>query len=80
MIERAEQAISAIGFRVCRVRHHDDLARVEIGRDELSKALEPEISSAIERELKAIGYAKVLIDPQGYRRGSLNERLRVLVS
>jgi pyridinium-3,5-biscarboxylic acid mononucleotide sulfurtransferase len=80
MIEQAEQAISAIGFRVCRVRHHDDLARVEIGPDELSRALEPEMSSAIERELKAIGYARVLIDPQGYRRGSLNERLRVLVS
>jgi uncharacterized protein len=80
MIERAEQAIVAIGFRVCRVRHHDELARVEIGRDELSRALEPEMSSAIERELKAIGYARVLIDPQGYRRGSLNERLRLLVS
>ena len=80
MIEQAEQAISAIGFRVCRVRHHEDLARVEIGRDELSRALEPEVSSAIERELKSIGYAKVLIDPRGYRRGSLNERLRVLVS
>jgi uncharacterized protein len=80
MIERAEQAISAIGFRVCRVRHHDELARVEIGADELSRALEPEMSAAIERELKAIGYADVLIDPQGYRRGSLNERLRVLVS
>jgi len=80
MIERAEQALASIGFRVCRVRHHDDLARVEIGRDELSRALEPEIASAIERELKNIGYAKVLIDPQGYRRGSLNERLRLLVS
>ena len=80
MIERAEQALSSIGFRVCRVRHHGELARVEIGRDELSKALAPETSSTIERELKKIGYAKVVIDPQGYRRGSLNERLRLLVS
>jgi uncharacterized protein len=79
MIERAERAIAAIGFRVCRVRHHDELARVEIGRDELSRALEPEMSSAIERELKAIGYENVLIDPQGYRRGSLNEGLRLRV-
>jgi uncharacterized protein len=80
MIEQAEQALALLGFRVCRVRHHDDLARVEIGRDELSRAFEPEVASAIERELKNIGYVKVLIDPQGYRRGSLNERLRLLVS
>ena len=80
MIERAEQALASMGFRVCRVRHYDTLARVEIGRDELPRALEPEISFAIERELMKIGYANVVIDPQGYRRGSLNERLRVLVS
>jgi pyridinium-3,5-biscarboxylic acid mononucleotide sulfurtransferase len=80
MIERAEQALASMGFRVCRVRHYDTVARVEIGRDELPRALEADISSAIERELMKIGYVKVVIDPQGYRRGSLNERLRVLVS
>ena len=42
-IERAEQALRALGFRVFRVRHHDDLARVEIARDEMARALEPEI-------------------------------------
>lgn len=40
-IERAEQAVRALGFRVFRVRHHDELARVEIARDEMSRALEP---------------------------------------
>ena len=79
MIERAERAIAAMGFRVCRVRHHDDLARVEIGRDELPRALEADTSAAIERELKAIGYARVTLDPQGYRMGSLNEGLRLRV-
>jgi pyridinium-3,5-biscarboxylic acid mononucleotide sulfurtransferase len=79
MIERGERAIVALGFRVCRVRHHDECARVEIGRDELARALEPEMSSAIERELKAIGYTAVEIDPNGYRRGSLNEGLRLRV-
>src|SRR5207302_1416166 len=74
-IERAEEALRALGFRVCRVRHHDELARIEIGRDELARALEPEISATIVRELKALGYRHVTIDLQGYRTGSLNEGL-----
>ena len=80
-IERAEAAVRAMGFRVCRVRHHDlntgsrstALARLEIGRDELPRALEAEISERIVRELRAIGYQHVTIDLQGYRMGSLNE-------
>lgn len=75
MIERAEESIHALGFRVCRVRHHDNLARVEIGRDELPRALAPETSDAMVRSLKAIGYRYVTLDLQGYRTGSLNEGL-----
>jgi pyridinium-3,5-biscarboxylic acid mononucleotide sulfurtransferase len=74
-IERAEQALRRLGVRVCRVRHHDELARVEIGREELTRALEPEMSAAIVRELKAAGYRYVTLDLQGYRTGSLNEGL-----
>jgi uncharacterized protein len=74
-IERAEQVLRSHGFRVCRVRHHDDLARIEVGRDELSKALEPDTAAAIVHELKALGYRYVTIDMQGYRTGSLNEGL-----
>jgi uncharacterized protein len=74
-IERAESALRALGFRVFRVRHHDDLARVEIARDEMARALEPETSAAITRELKAAGYRYVTLDLQGYRMGSLNEGL-----
>ena len=74
-IERAETALRALGFRVCRVRHHDELARVEIGRDELARALEPETRAAIVRDLKAAGYRYVTLDLQGYRTGSLNEGL-----
>ena len=77
MIERAEQALRTLGFRVCRVRHHDDLARVEIARADMPRATEPEIASAIVRELKAIGYRYVSLDLQGYRMGSLNEGLRL---
>jgi uncharacterized protein len=75
MIERAEQALAALGFRVCRVRHHDTLARIEIGRDEMPRALDAEVNAAIVRELKAIGYRYVSLDLQGYRLGSLNEGL-----
>ena len=74
-IERAEQALRTLGFRVCRVRHHDDLARIEIGREELPRALEGGMSAAIVRELKDLGYRYVTIDLQGYRMGSLNEGL-----
>jgi len=75
MIERAEEALRTLGFRVCRVRHHDQLARLEIGRDEMARALEPEVGAAIVREIKAIGYRYVSLDLQGYRTGSLNEGL-----
>ncbi len=75
MIEAAEDALHDLGFRVCRVRHHGDLARVEIGRDELARALDPEIRPHIVRQLKEVGYRYVTVDLQGYRMGSLNEGL-----
>ena len=75
MIERAETLLRALGFRVCRVRHHGEVARVEFGRDELSRALESETYDAIVGGLKAVGYRYVTIDREGYRSGSLNEGL-----
>jgi uncharacterized protein len=75
MIERAEDALRRHGFRVCRVRHHDTVARLEIGREEMARALDPAISQALVTELKAIGYQYVCLDLQGYRTGSLNEIL-----
>jgi len=73
MIERAERVLRDFGFRVCRVRHHDDLARVEIGVDELPRALEPDLTARIVAAIQALGYRQVTIDPRGYRMGSLNE-------
>jgi uncharacterized protein len=73
MVERAEEAVAALGFRIFRVRHHDELARIEIARDEMTRALDPEVADAIARDLKAIGYRWVTVDLQGYRAGSLNE-------
>jgi uncharacterized protein len=77
MIERAESAVRSLGFRVCRVRHHDDSARLEIGVDELPRALEPDVSERLISELVAIGYRTATIDPRGYRQGSLNEGLQL---
>ncbi|CAN5399019.1 ATP-dependent sacrificial sulfur transferase LarE [soil metagenome] len=77
MIERAENVLRRLGFRICRVRHHDTLARLEFGRDEVARALEPGIADAIDRELRAIGYKYVTVDLRGYRLGSLNEALRL---
>jgi uncharacterized protein len=86
MIERAEQAVHTLGFRVCRVRHHDAadeadgphwIARVEIGVDELPRAADPDVTARLVTELRAIGYAHVTVDPRGYRMGSLNEGLRL---
>jgi uncharacterized protein len=77
MIERAEDVLRDLGFRVCRVRHHEALARLEFGLDEMNRALEPGMRARIVRELTALGYAHVTIDLQGYRMGSLNEGLRL---
>jgi uncharacterized protein len=77
MIEASEEALRGMGFRVCRVRHHDQLARLEIGRDELARALDPALRDRIVAALRAIGYQHVTIDLQGYRMGSLNEGVRL---
>ena len=70
-----EEAVRRHGFRVCRVRHHETVARLEIGRDEMARALDPDVAAALVGELKAIGYQYVCLDLQGYRTGSLNEIL-----
>jgi uncharacterized protein len=75
MIERAEELLRDLGFRVCRVRHHDTVARIELGQDELSRALEPAVRDRLVSGFKDIGYKFVTLDLQGYRLGSLNESI-----
>jgi uncharacterized protein len=77
MIERAENVLRDLGFRIFRVRHHDTLARLELARDEMARAFEPGVVDRLTRELRAIGYQHVTVDLQGYRLGSLNEALRL---
>ena len=76
-IEQAEDVLRELGFRVFRVRHHDQVARLEIARAEMSRALEPDINARLTSSLKALGYQYVSLDLQGYRLGSLNEALRL---
>ena len=77
MIERAERVLRELGFRVCRVRHHDSLARLEFGGDEMDRAFEPDVRKRIVTELRALGYQQIAVDLQGYRMGSLNEGVRL---
>jgi uncharacterized protein len=74
-IDAAEGVLRELGFRVFRVRHHETIARLELGRDEIARALEPEIAATIDGRLRALGYAHVTIDLRGYRLGSLNDAL-----
>jgi uncharacterized protein len=74
-VEEAEAAVRALGFRVVRVRHHGDVARLELARDEMARALEPPVSEAIDRALRGLGFRFVALDLKGYRLGSLNEGL-----
>jgi uncharacterized protein len=76
-IERAEDAVRALGFRVFRVRHHDTMARLEIARSEMGRALEPAVNEQLVESLRALGFQYVSLDLQGYRMGSLNEALRL---
>ena len=76
-IERAEAVLRDLGFRIFRVRHHDDTARLEIARAEMPRALDPDVNARLVAALKALGYQYVSLDLQGYRLGSLNEALRL---
>jgi uncharacterized protein len=75
VIEAAETAIRALGFRILRVRHHGEVARIELAREEMPRALDPEIADAVDRALRGLGFKFVTIDLKGYRLGSLNEAI-----
>jgi uncharacterized protein len=72
-VETAELGLRALGFRDFRVRHHDGLARLEVHPAEIARVAEHR--REIETAVRAAGFRRVLIDLQGYRRGSLNEGL-----
>lgn len=75
MVDRGEEALRAMGFGVFRVRHHEELVRLEFGKEELLKALNPEVAGRLTEIFKGLGYKFVTLDLEGYRTGSLNEVL-----
>ncbi len=71
-VERGEEALRALGFRQVRVRHHGEIARIEIASDELSRALTPEMFAEFTRVFKGLGFTFVTLDTEGFRSGSMN--------
>jgi pyridinium-3,5-biscarboxylic acid mononucleotide sulfurtransferase len=76
-IDRAEAVLRELGFRQFRVRAHGELARIELAPDELAQGLAPGIPQQIAARLKALGFAFVTLDLEGYRQGSLNSLLKI---
>jgi len=76
-VEQAEDALHALGFPQVRVRHHGNLARVEIAREDLARALSLEMLDRMTTALRPLGFLYVTLDTQGYRSGSMNDVLPV---
>ncbi len=75
VVERGEDAIRALGFRQFRVRHHGDIVRIEIAREELVRALNPAMAAEFTVIFKALGFHFVTLDLEGFRSGSMNSLL-----
>ena len=76
-VEGAENLLSELGFRIFRVRHHGEIARIEVASNEMAALLAPEIVQQVIRGIKALGFKFVTIDLEGYRTGSMNTVLPV---
>jgi len=76
-VEQAEAAIHKLGFPQVRVRHHGELARVEIARADLPQALDLAMLDRITDAVRAVGFLYVTLDTQGYRSGSMNDVLPI---
>ena len=75
VVEQGEDALHALGFRQCRVRHHGDIVRIEIACDELPRALTTAMAAQFSRIFKALGFKFVTLDLEGFRSGSMNALL-----
>jgi pyridinium-3,5-biscarboxylic acid mononucleotide sulfurtransferase len=71
-IERGEEGLRTLGFREFRVRHHGEMARIEISRSEMPRAMTMEMMDTISAELRKAGFKYVALDCTGFRSGSLN--------
>jgi pyridinium-3,5-biscarboxylic acid mononucleotide sulfurtransferase len=76
-VERGEESLRQLGFRQFRVRHHGEIARLEIARDELPRAMTLEMAAELTAIFKALGFLYVTLDLEGFRSGSMNVLLPV---
>jgi uncharacterized protein len=74
-VARAERVLRDLGFRACRVRFHDRVARIEVPAAEIGRLVEPGVRDVVVEELGRLGFLYVTVDLRGYRTGSLNEAL-----
>jgi uncharacterized protein len=76
-VEQGEDAVRGLGFRQFRVRHHGQIVRIEIAREEMSRALTSEMAAEFTRIFKTLGFSYVTLDLEGFRSGSMNAVLPV---
>jgi uncharacterized protein len=74
-IERAEKLLQGLGFRQVRVRHYQNMARIEVLPYEIDRFFKQDMRTKVAAKLKKLGYQYVTLDLQGYRTGSMNEVL-----
>lgn len=74
-IGKAEEHLRSLGFRQLRVRHHDTIARIEVGPQDFASLLDDDVRQNVTRYFRSIGYAYVTMDLDGFRSGSMNEVL-----
>jgi pyridinium-3,5-biscarboxylic acid mononucleotide sulfurtransferase len=77
VVEQGEEAIRVLGFRQFRVRHHGEIVRIEIARDEMDRALNPTMAVEFTNIFKNLGFKFVTLDLEGFRSGSMNALLPV---
>jgi uncharacterized protein len=75
-VDRGEEIMRSLGFREFRVRHHDELVRLEIAPTELKRALNREVVDELAQKFRALGFRYVTLDLHGYRTGAMNEVLK----
>jgi uncharacterized protein len=73
MVDKAEQFLFDLGFKQVRVRHHGDIARIEVISSERNKFFNEDMMNKVHDELKRIGFKYIALDLKGYRTGSMNE-------
>ena len=76
VVELGEEDLKALGFRQFRTRFLGELVRIEVAREEMARALDPEMAARFSAIFRGLGFKYVTLDMDGYRQGSLNEVLR----